>query len=476
MALINPDQKLNMTKLTNGITLASIQTKSDISTIGFWLKSGSMYETPANNGVAHFLEHMTFHGNKKYSRNFLELLADKKGMNLKASTSRTYTNFRAQVSPKNVPLAMDVLTHMVFNPSLLQPDIEEERLTILQEENEVNHDFNEVIIDNLHMNSFFGSPYSFPILGTKKTISSITQAQIREFHSKYFVPENSLLVCASPISHDKLVEFAKEATSFLETIPKAKDIMSLTKIASTNSQIKSDFTSRMSTFASPILKNAWISLGLPAPSGTDPFFFPAQILRNLIGEYSPLEVYEHPDRPDYTVRMQPNYFPYGTTGLLAITGEAPPKDLDKWLKTLMSIIFDSTIDSNEKNLQIGKLRLQNQIMKKTSINEQLAEDIGSSTLLLGKWFNPFDLKKELDKISPQTMKDYALKFLDGKQPSVSFILPQPPEEIRKLMEAQKQQAKQQQQSQNSAPKQTKPQTHIINPNGPTNGAKIIRPY
>lgn len=33
---------------------------SQTATIGIWIDAGSRYETPQNNGVAHFMEHMAF--------------------------------------------------------------------------------------------------------------------------------------------------------------------------------------------------------------------------------------------------------------------------------------------------------------------------------------------------------------------------------------------------------------------------------
>merc|ERR1719370_2014311 len=35
------------------------------ATVGLWIDTGSRYETAANNGVAHFLEHMAFKGTAK---------------------------------------------------------------------------------------------------------------------------------------------------------------------------------------------------------------------------------------------------------------------------------------------------------------------------------------------------------------------------------------------------------------------------
>ena len=53
-----PETKV--TTLENGFKVASEYSDSGPATIGLWIDAGSRYETPANNGVANFLEHMSF--------------------------------------------------------------------------------------------------------------------------------------------------------------------------------------------------------------------------------------------------------------------------------------------------------------------------------------------------------------------------------------------------------------------------------
>jgi processing peptidase subunit beta len=57
--LINcPPTKTSM--LDNGLRVATEDTGAPTATIGLWIDAGSRCEDEANNGVAHFLEHMAF--------------------------------------------------------------------------------------------------------------------------------------------------------------------------------------------------------------------------------------------------------------------------------------------------------------------------------------------------------------------------------------------------------------------------------
>ena len=50
----------NITTLSNGMRVATEETNGNIATVAVYIQSGSRYENPQNNGVAHFLEHMSF--------------------------------------------------------------------------------------------------------------------------------------------------------------------------------------------------------------------------------------------------------------------------------------------------------------------------------------------------------------------------------------------------------------------------------
>ena len=49
-----------ITVLNNGVRVVSEERRGETASVGVFIKAGSRNETKANNGVAHFLEHMYF--------------------------------------------------------------------------------------------------------------------------------------------------------------------------------------------------------------------------------------------------------------------------------------------------------------------------------------------------------------------------------------------------------------------------------
>jgi hypothetical protein len=57
--------RAQVTTLSSGLRVASETNPfAETATVGVWIDAGSRYENAANNGTAHFLEHMAFKGTK----------------------------------------------------------------------------------------------------------------------------------------------------------------------------------------------------------------------------------------------------------------------------------------------------------------------------------------------------------------------------------------------------------------------------
>jgi len=123
--------------LDNGIRVATEDSGAPTATVGLWIDTGSRYETAANNGVAHFLEHMAFKGTNKRSQTQLELEVENMGAHLNAYTSREQTVFYAKCLAQDVDKAVEILADILQNSKLGEQQIETERGVILREMQEV---------------------------------------------------------------------------------------------------------------------------------------------------------------------------------------------------------------------------------------------------------------------------------------------------------------------------------------------------
>ena len=122
------------TVLENGITVVteSIPYLSTVS-LGIWWKAGSRYETQANSGISHFIEHALFKGTATRSAYEIAREFDAIGGSINAFTGKEYTCLYARVLKKDMNVALDILSDMYKNPLFKSDDIEKEKYVVVQE-------------------------------------------------------------------------------------------------------------------------------------------------------------------------------------------------------------------------------------------------------------------------------------------------------------------------------------------------------
>src|ERR1700741_1186702 len=163
-----PERDIETTVLANGLRVITERMSHVRSvSVGFWIDSGSRCETPEQNGLSHFIEHMLFKGTKTRTAEDIARSVDSIGGNLDAFTSKELVCFNTKVLDEHLPLAFDVLADLLLNPLFREEDIEKEKGVIL-EEIKMEADQPEFVLHETFISNFWkGHPLGKPILGTK---------------------------------------------------------------------------------------------------------------------------------------------------------------------------------------------------------------------------------------------------------------------------------------------------------------------
>mgnify|MGYP001627923536 CR=1 FL=1 len=97
---------VNLTTLDNGFRIVTEAMPGlQSAAIGIWVNAGARHERAAQNGIAHFLEHMAFKGTRTRSALAIAEAIEDVGGYINAYTSREVTAYYARVLKDDVPLA-----------------------------------------------------------------------------------------------------------------------------------------------------------------------------------------------------------------------------------------------------------------------------------------------------------------------------------------------------------------------------------
>jgi predicted Zn-dependent peptidase len=178
--------------------------------IGLWIGAGSRDEDDAHAGLSHFLEHLLFKGTRSYSALEIAEVFDALGGELNASTARDYTVVYARVLDEHIETALDVMTDMVFAPTLADLDAERE---VVLEEIAMIEDTPQELVHDLFTRTVFGDhPLGRPVLGSAEVISTVTRRMASSFHRSRYRADNIVVAAAGSIDHDRLVALIEQMT------------------------------------------------------------------------------------------------------------------------------------------------------------------------------------------------------------------------------------------------------------------------
>src|SRR5579859_5531831 len=206
-----PVREIETTTLPNGVRIIS-ETMPHVRSVsvGLWVGIGSRRESPEQNGLSHFIEHMVFKGTSKRSAEDIARSVDSIGGNLDAFTSKELVCFNTKVLDEHLPLAFDVLADLLLNPLFRDEDIEKEKGVIL-EEIKMDADNPDYLVHEIFSSNFWKDhPLGKPILGTRETVKGFSREMIHQFYSDVYTPENLLVTAAGNLTHERLVDLARE--------------------------------------------------------------------------------------------------------------------------------------------------------------------------------------------------------------------------------------------------------------------------
>src|SRR5499425_2047712 len=197
--------------LPNGLTVITEQMSHIRSvSIGIWAKAGSRDEVSEWNGISHFIEHMVFKGTETRSAEDIARQIDSIGGNMDAFTAKECICFNVKVLDEHLPIAMDVLSDLVLNPTFDVQDITRERGVIL-EEIKMDEDSPDYLVHEIFTQNFWRDhPLGKPILGTKDTVKTFERDPVLDFYRQRFAPGNLIICAAGHLQHEQFVDLVRK--------------------------------------------------------------------------------------------------------------------------------------------------------------------------------------------------------------------------------------------------------------------------
>ncbi|XP_047949967.1 mitochondrial-processing peptidase subunit alpha-like [Salvia hispanica] len=209
--------KTRITTLPNGFRIASETSATPVASIGLHVDCGSIYESPDSFGATHLLERMAFKStlNRSHLRIVREVEAI--GGNVTASGSREHISYTYDALKTYVPQMVELLIDCVRNPAFLDWEVSEQLRKVSDDISESSKDPHHLLMEAIHSTGYSG-PYANALLASESGVHHLNSTVLEKFVTNNYTASRMVLA-ASGVDHDKLVEYAKPLVSDLPNVP-----------------------------------------------------------------------------------------------------------------------------------------------------------------------------------------------------------------------------------------------------------------
>lgn len=402
--------------LPNGIRVAFNRvTSTKIVHCGIMLDIGSRDETPLNQGIAHFWEHMAFKGTRKRKAFHILNRLESLGGELNAFTDKEKILFYASLRDVYFERAVELLADITFHSVFPTPQINRERNVILEEMAMYHDDPEGSLQDEFDKLVFGGHPLGMNILGTEKTVRSFQRSDFVDFVRSHLDTRRLVFSVVGNVTQEEVIRLAEK---YMGPIPRT-----------VSNRKRKPFAAYRPAEVSlrRAVKQARCAMGRPAYTVSDPRRSTFFLLTNILGGgglNSRLNLSLR-EKYGFVYSIGAHFVPFTDTGLFVISFGTEPSQLSRSIRLVeqeLRKLRDGRL--GVRQLSSAKEQIMGQVAMAEESNLSFMMMVGRSLLDLGR-VPP--LEEIFDRIRDTTADDLramANEMFDEKQFSYLRMEPQ----------------------------------------------------
>jgi predicted Zn-dependent peptidase len=359
---------------------------------------GARYETPAQSGWAHLLEHMVFKGAGERSARDIVEAVEAAGGHINAATGHERTSFQIRALKGDLPLAMAVISDLVFRPTLDAGDLAREKQVITQEIAEAADAPDDLVFELAQARAFAGQALGRPILGSVETVGGATPDSLRAFRDGLYAPDALVISASGAVDETELLALAERwfAEPALAPAPQTEPAA---------------FTGGLAPTARS-LEQAHVVLLLPAPGARDPDYFALRLFAEILGGgmSSRLfqEVREHRGLAYAIDAYADTHADVGVLGIYAGTSAADAAEAARVtaaeIRALAGGLRDGELDRAKAQLKGATFMARESALAR-------AEQAASQLLLFDRTLETADIAAAVDAVTPSDIARLGQRLL-----------------------------------------------------------------
>ena len=375
------------------------------------IHGGARFETEAQSGWAHLLEHMVFKGAGPRSTRELAEVVEHKGGNLNASTGYEHTRFEVRGLATLMPLAFEVVSDMMFRPTLDPVELKREKKVVEQEMLEAFDTPDDHVFDLLQSAMFADQSLGRPILGTKASLKDVTADSLRAFAQALYAPSRTVVCVSGGITPEDALAAARGRFD------------TSTEPATLISAQPARFTPKQSVLKRKI-EQANIALAWQAPGRLSPDNIPLKLFSEILGGGMASRLFQQArEERGLAYDIDAWATTYRDIGVLGISAGCAPKDVAKLTGLAREVLAGLATDPRVEELERARAQYLTGLAFNFQDTEWRSSAFASQLSSFERVFAFEDEQAEVEAVTLDDLKRVGAGILAQPEPAGALLGP-----------------------------------------------------
>ena len=414
--------------LDNGLRLvtAALPHTRSVS-VGFFVGVGSRYETEAQAGISHFVEHLCFKGTlERPTAREISTAIEGVGGILNGGTNKELTAYWCKVAQPHFQLALDVLLDMLLHSKFDPEDIEKERRVII-EEIHMTKDSPQQQVDMLIDELLWPNhPLGRDIAGNKESVTAITRDSMVNYLAHYYQPSNTVLAIAGDIQHQEVVAAISQALGNWTDHQSRSEYLAYVEQDNPRLHVETRDT-----------EQAHLCLALPGLSVFHPKRFLLDLLNVVLGEGMSSRLFtEIRDKLGLVYSVHSYVEHCLDSGSVTVYAGVEPKNLRVAIEAILEQLNQLKQPVPESELSKAKEFAKGRLLLRMEDSRSVAAWRGGQEILTGRILNVDQVVSIIDAVTAEEINQLAEELLVGSRLRLAVVGPvasdEPLDELLKL--------------------------------------------
>ena len=402
---------VEVTRLPSGLVVVTDAMQHlETASLGVWVGSGSRDEQPDEHGISHLLEHMAFKGTSRRSARQIAEEIEAVGGDLNAATSAEMTAYYARVLRADVPLALDVLSDILADPTFDPAELRREQHVIVQEIGASEDTPDDIVFDHLQETAFPRQPLGRSILGTPSTVRSFDGTRLRAYLSRNYRGPDMVVAAAGAIDHGAVVsEVERRFASFAgpaAPLPEPARFGGGTHIEARD------------------LEQVHLTLALQGLPQRDPALYSLQVFTSALGGGMSSRLFQEVrENRGLCYSIYSYHVAYLDTGMFALYSGTAEADAPELMRVVVDQMVAAADTLTEAEVARAKAQMKAGLLMALESSRTRAEQLARQMLAYGRPIPLSEIVAKIEAVTVETARAAGRRLIEGSRPAIAALGP-----------------------------------------------------